>query len=73
MSAGLNDEVVSNVLTYLRGNPDWFDLYKAYEAMTNDTGRNPARSDCALGSCHIDPVNGTGVAQLEMLERRQRG
>jgi hypothetical protein len=42
MAAGLNDEVVSNVLTYLRGNPDWFDLYKAYEAMTNDTGRKPA-------------------------------
>lgn len=43
MAAGLNDEVVADVLTYLRGRPDWFDLYKAYEAMRQDVGtRNQA-------------------------------
>jgi hypothetical protein len=38
MVAGLNDEIVADVLTYLRGHPDWFDLYKAYEAMRADVG-----------------------------------
>jgi hypothetical protein len=41
MAAGLKDEVVADVLTYLRAQPDWFDLYKAYETMTKNTGRNP--------------------------------
>jgi hypothetical protein len=39
MTAGLDDDVVSDVLTYLRGQPDWFDLYKAFEAMNDDVGR----------------------------------
>ena len=34
--AGLNEEVVADVLSYLRGMPDWIALYKAYEAMNRD-------------------------------------
>jgi hypothetical protein len=33
---GLNEEVVADVLSYLRGTPDWIALYKAYEAMNRD-------------------------------------
>lgn len=40
MAAGLQDDTVADVLTYLRDKPDWFDLYKACEAMTRDVGRN---------------------------------
>lgn len=36
--AGL-DDVVGDVLTYLRGTPDWFDLYKAFERMRDDINR----------------------------------
>jgi hypothetical protein len=35
---GLNEEVVADVLSYLRGTPDWIALYKAYEAMNRDVG-----------------------------------
>lgn len=30
------DDAVADVLSYLRGTPDWIDLYKAYEAMNAD-------------------------------------
>jgi hypothetical protein len=33
MTGAMEDQVASEVLTYLRGAPDWFDLYKAHEAM----------------------------------------
>jgi hypothetical protein len=32
----LNDPVLSDVLTFLRRQPDWFDLYKAFEYMRDD-------------------------------------
>jgi hypothetical protein len=34
----MKDENALDVLTYLRGTPDWFLLYKAYEAMRADGG-----------------------------------
>jgi hypothetical protein len=36
VQTGLNEEVVADVLSYLRGTPDWIALYKAYEAMNKD-------------------------------------
>jgi hypothetical protein len=36
VQAGLDEEVVADVLSYLRGTPDWIALYKAYEAMDKD-------------------------------------
>lgn len=36
LQAGLDDEIVADVLSYLRGEPDWIALYKAYEAMNKD-------------------------------------
>ncbi|MGH6677956.1 MAG: hypothetical protein ACREDL_03235 [Bradyrhizobium sp.] len=36
IQTGLDEEVVADVLSYLRGSPDWIALYKAYEAMTAD-------------------------------------
>jgi hypothetical protein len=36
VQVGLNEEVVADVLSYLRGTPDWIALYKAYEAMNRD-------------------------------------
>jgi hypothetical protein len=35
----LKDSVISDVLTFLRGQPDWFDLYKAFEMMRDDINR----------------------------------
>jgi hypothetical protein len=32
----LSDDVVADVLNYLRGKPDWFELYKAFERMRDD-------------------------------------
>jgi hypothetical protein len=40
-----SDDVVADVLSYLRGRPDWFDLYKAFERMRDDINR-------ALGRQH---------------------
>jgi len=33
---GLTEEIVADVLSYLRGTPDWIALYKAYEVMNRD-------------------------------------
>lgn len=38
LQAGLNEEVVAEVLSHLRATPDWIALYKAYEAMSRDVG-----------------------------------
>jgi hypothetical protein len=32
----LSDDVLADVLMFLRGSPDWFDLWKAFEMMTKD-------------------------------------
>jgi len=34
--AAAADDAVANVLSYLRGDPDWFNLYKAFEAVRSD-------------------------------------
>jgi hypothetical protein len=36
VAAAQSDQVVADVLTYLSGEPDWFDLYKAFEMMRRD-------------------------------------
>jgi hypothetical protein len=36
IETGLKDDDVANVLSYLRGVPDWIELYRAYEAMNSD-------------------------------------
>jgi hypothetical protein len=36
IQTGLDEEVVADVLSHLRGSPDWIALYKAHEAMTAD-------------------------------------
>jgi hypothetical protein len=36
VAAAQIDEVVADVLTYLRGEADWFDLYKAFERMRDN-------------------------------------
>jgi hypothetical protein len=36
LQAGLNEETVTDALSYLRGTPDWIALYKAYEAINKD-------------------------------------
>ena len=35
----ISDDVVGDVLTYLRAKPDWFELYKAFERMRDDINR----------------------------------
>ena len=40
LSSAVSDDVVSDVLTFLRGDPDWFDLYKAFERMRDDINRS---------------------------------
>lgn len=39
VQVGMNEEVVADVLSYLRGTPDWIALYKAYEAMNRDVSQ----------------------------------
>lgn len=39
LALSLADDVLADVLTFLRGAPDWFDLYKAYEMMRDDIQR----------------------------------
>ena len=38
LQSALKDESALDILTYLRGTPDWFLLYRAYEAMREDGG-----------------------------------
>jgi hypothetical protein len=49
IQTGLDEEVVADVLSYLRGSPDWFDLYKAYEAMTVDINAMKSAKGPVLG------------------------
>lgn len=80
MAAGLNHDIVADVLTYLRGYPDWFDLYKAYEAMCRDVGKKPGprwpeehrdfSRDAQLHRhsrewCERMKINPTGAMELE--------
>ena len=37
------DDTLADVLTFLRGEPDWFDLYKAFELMRDDINRRLGR------------------------------
>ena len=39
VAAAQSDDVVADVLTYLRGEPDWFDLWKVFETMRDDINR----------------------------------
>jgi hypothetical protein len=36
VAAAQSDQIVADVLTYLSGEPSWFDLYKAFEMMRDD-------------------------------------
>ena len=36
LQTGLNEEAVSDALSYLRGTPDWIALYKVYEVINRD-------------------------------------
>jgi hypothetical protein len=39
MTEATRDDTLADVLTFLRGEPDWFDLYKAFELMRDDINR----------------------------------
>ena len=39
MTEATRDDTLADVLTFLRGKPDWFDLYKAFEIMRDDINR----------------------------------
>jgi hypothetical protein len=39
MTEATRDDTLADVLTFLRGKPDWFDLYKAFELMRDDINR----------------------------------
>src|SRR5262252_7572883 len=36
LTEATRDDTLADVLTFLRGEPDWFDLYKAFELMRDD-------------------------------------
>lgn len=48
MLKGLEDDVVEDVLVYLRGRPDWFNLYKAYETMESDFGKHSSQQQSTI-------------------------
>ena len=51
----MTDDVVADVLTFLRGEPDWFDLYKAFERMRDDSNRQIGqRKTSTLGGPALD-------------------
>jgi hypothetical protein len=55
----ISDDVIADVLTYLRAKPDWFELYKAYESMRDDINRK-------LGGQHqLDAMGWPGKAELD--------
>jgi hypothetical protein len=39
MTEATRDDTLADVLTFLRGKPDWFELYKAFELMRDDINR----------------------------------
>jgi hypothetical protein len=39
VAAAQSDQIIADVLTYLRDEPDWFALYKAFEVMRKDISR----------------------------------
>lgn len=39
MTEATRDDTLADVLTFLRGKPDWFELYKAFELMREDINR----------------------------------
>jgi len=39
MKEASNSDIVLDVFTYLRDEPDWFDLYKAFELMRHDVNK----------------------------------
>lgn len=41
MNAARRDDAVGDAFTYLRGQPEWFDLYKAFETINADIGKTP--------------------------------
>lgn len=46
---GLNEDVVADVLSYLRETPDWIALYKAYEAVNRDVNALQSRRGAIPG------------------------
>jgi len=40
MTEAIRDDTLADVLTFLRGEPDWFNLYKAFELMRDDINRS---------------------------------
>ena len=75
----LSEDVVADVLSYLRGTPDWIALYKAYEAMNKDVNAlKPERDPSPDGRrkqelAHFDgrrsytDIQRLGVTQMESL------
>lgn len=62
---GLNEEIVADVLSYLRGTPDWIALYKAYEAMNRDVSALRSGKEPILGWPSQTQINAfTRDAQL---------
>jgi hypothetical protein len=39
MNGAMSDQIANDVLTYLRGEPDWFELYKAHETIGAAKGK----------------------------------
>jgi hypothetical protein len=55
----LSDDVVADVLSYLRERPDWFELYKAFEYMRDDINRR-------LGDQHqVETMGWPGKSELD--------
>jgi hypothetical protein len=65
LQAGLRDEIVADVLSYLRGEPDWIALYKAYEAMNKDANAlRPTKGNVTGWASKAKISAFTGGAQL---------
>lgn len=72
LGAGLTDDLVSDVLTYLRGEPDWFDLYKVCETIKSDTHKQGQRGPWANSKALSDFNRDAQLARhsREYCERR---
>lgn len=71
------DDALADVLDFLRGQPGWFELYKAFERMRDDVQRRAGRGWEAIGGLDWPPKREidffTESAQVHRHSRARRG
>ena len=73
----LQDDALADALDFLKGEPGWFELYKAFERMRDDAQRRAGRGWEAIGGLDWPPKREidflTESAQVHRHSRARRG